>query len=162
DETASPLKSSGRELLCVRAGLGVLRICDRLASQSIEHGSDDTIATRALEPESGFHCDVDIARKRLAAKAAGTEEAGTHRRSGNVEALRGFLDGQLLQRAQDEYGSERGRQSIDMTFEQPARLLAHGRAIGLLSCSRQCLAAQNATIHFEHVVQRHIVVLLLR
>src|SRR2546423_12831744 len=96
------------------------------------HARDDAVAARSGESECVAVGEVDFLRERLAQKAARAEETRAHGRLRDAERNGGFLDGELLQRAQHEYGPECVGQLVDFRLEQPARLCALGGAFGLL------------------------------
>src|SRR6266705_153526 len=100
-----------------------------------QHARDDAVAACSGKCECVAVGEVDFLRERLAQQAPRAEEARAHRRLRDAERDGGFLDGQLLQRAQHEHGPECAGQLVDLGLEQPARLCALGGAFRLLRYS---------------------------
>jgi len=96
------------------------------------HARDDAVAARPGESECVAVGDVDFLRERFAQQASRAEETRAHRRLRDAERNGGFLDGELLQRAQHEHGPERVGQFVDLRLEQPASLCAPRGVFGLL------------------------------
>src|SRR6185295_2243817 len=98
-----------------------------------EHRVHDAIATLAVESESLVGGDVQLARQRFPQQAARTEIAGAHGGLGNLQAGRGLLHRELLQRAQDEDGAENLWKRIDAPFYERSCLDADCRVVRQLA-----------------------------